>query len=148
MLTGLLISACAPQPRPIEYGADGCAYCMMTIVDNQHAAEAVTKKGRVYKFDAIECMVNYTMTHPETEMAFLLVNPYTQPGELVAAKESTFLISPNLPSPMGAFLSAFPSRNAAMEMQREVEGELYDWEELRAYFQEKGENYFTNHDAQ
>ena len=29
----------------------------MTIVDRQHAAEAVTSKGKVFKFDAIECMV-------------------------------------------------------------------------------------------
>jgi copper chaperone NosL len=31
----------------------------MTIVDKVHAAEIVTKKGKVCKFDATECMINY-----------------------------------------------------------------------------------------
>jgi copper chaperone NosL len=139
--------ACAPKPKPIEYGADGCEYCKMTIVDNQYAAEAVTDKGRVYKFDAIECMVNYTLNNPETEMAFLLVNHFTQPGELISVDKSTFLISKNMPSPMGAFLSAYPSPALAAKMQKEKEGTLYNWAALQTYFQEKGENYFiTNHE--
>lgn len=32
----------------------------MTIVDKQHAAQVVTKKGKAYSFDAIECMVHYS----------------------------------------------------------------------------------------
>ena len=149
IIAGLALSACAPQPKPIEYGVDGCVYCQMTIVDRQHAAEAVTDKGKVYKFDAIECMVNYTLQNPEMEMAFLLANPYTQPGELVSVEDCTFLISPNLPSPMGAYLSAFPSAEEAQAMQREHGGTTYRWDELGAYFEEKGENYYiTNQPTQ
>ncbi|MCB0620489.1 MAG: hypothetical protein KDC41_17650, partial [Saprospiraceae bacterium] len=51
-----LFLACRPAPQPIEYGSDLCDYCKMTIVDRQHAAEAVTGKGRAYRFDAIECL--------------------------------------------------------------------------------------------
>lgn len=142
IIMGLALGACAPQPKPIEYGADGCVYCQMTIVDRQHAAEAVTDKGKVYKFDAIECMMNYTLQNPEMEMAFLLVNPYSQPGALVSVEDCTFLISPNLPSPMGAYLSAFPSTGEAQAMQREHGGTAYQWNELRSYFKEKGENYY------
>lgn len=142
LLTSLFLLACSPKPRPIEYGADACEYCSMTIVDNQHAAEAVTAKGKVYKFDAIECMVNYTLKNADTEMAFLLVNPYTRPGELIPAGGSTFLISKNLPSPMGAFLSAFPSAGEARAMQAEKGGTLYDWEDLVVYFREKGDQYY------
>ena len=147
LLLAITLVACTPKPKPIEYGADGCEYCKMTIVDNQYAAEAVTDKGRVYKFDAIECMVNYTLNNPDIEMAFLLVNPFTQPGELVSADKSTFLISKNMPSPMGAFLSAYPSAELAEEMRKEKEGTLYNWKELKMHFQEKGEAYFiTNHE--
>ena len=63
----LLFAACSPQPRPIEYGTDLCDFCRMTIVDKQHAAELVTDKGRVYKFDAIECMVNYLEQNDKIE---------------------------------------------------------------------------------
>ena len=55
--------ACTTEPRPINYGEDVCYYCKMNIVDRQHAAEAVTHKGRVYTFDAIECMMNYVNRH-------------------------------------------------------------------------------------
>lgn len=149
LILGLVLTACSPQPKPIDYGADGCEYCKMTIVDNQHAAEAITTKGKVYKFDAIECMVNFTLKNADREMAFLLVNAYTQPGELAAVDKSTFLISKNIPSPMGAFLSAFSSTELAEKMQLEQGGRLYNWEQLQGYFQEKGENYFiTNHQEQ
>lgn len=149
ILVLLILSACAPKAKPIEYGQDGCDYCKMTIVDNQHAAEAVTEKGKVYKFDAIECMVNFILNNTDKKMAILLVNPYTQPGDLIPVDESTFLISKSMPSPMGAFLSAFPSTVQAEEMRAEKGGALYNWEELQVYFQQKGENYFnTNNQKQ
>ena len=44
----LLFFSCNVSPKPIEYGSDGCHYCKMTIVDKVHAAEMVTKKGKVY----------------------------------------------------------------------------------------------------
>lgn len=82
-------------------------------------------------------------------MAFLLVTPFTNPGELVSVNSSTFLISKNIPSPMGAFLSAYPSLESAKEMQRERDGTLFNWEELKNYFQEKGDQYFiTNKEEQ
>ena len=34
-----LISSCTPTPEPIEYGADMCDFCKMSIVDAQHGAE-------------------------------------------------------------------------------------------------------------
>ncbi len=57
-LVSQLLSSCQPRPEPIHYGQDACDFCRMTIVDKQHAAQMVTEKGRVYKYDAIECMLN------------------------------------------------------------------------------------------
>jgi copper chaperone NosL len=127
----LLAWSCTPGPEPIEYGADECDYCRMTIVDIQHGAEVVTAKGRVYKFDAIECMVHYVNEKgPETFHSFW-VNDYTRTtGELFDATACTYLISPNIPSPMGAFLSAFEKEGTAKEFQQEKTGEVYTWEGL------------------
>ncbi len=128
----LLLSACSPKAEPIAYGSDPCAFCQMTIVDPQHAAEAVTQKGRVYKFDAIECMVDYVLKHErETPFAILLVADYTRPGELIDAHRATYLISPNIPSPMGAFLSAFPKEEEAQKTRAQKTGELLNWEQLK-----------------
>jgi len=137
-----LFASCTPEPQPIEYGVDACEFCKMTIVDQQHAAEVVTEKGRVYTFDAIECMVNYVQKEGEDQFAFLLVNDYTQPGELIDARSSTFLISEAIPSPMGAFLSAFEQQGAARNIAEAKDGTLYNWTELKMHFETAGLSYF------
>ncbi len=139
--TGLFVS-CTPEPQPIEYGADACDFCKMTIVDRQHAAEVVTAKGRVYKFDAVECMVNYVQREGDEQMAFLLVNDYANPGQLIDARSSTFLISRAVPSPMGAFLSAFERTEAARAVVEAKGGTLYNWTELKAHFAAEGLSYY------
>lgn len=138
LLTLLLLSGCKPKPSPIEYGADVCEFCKMTIVDQQHAAEVVTHKGRAYKFDAIECMVHYAVQQGEDKFALFLVNDYTQPGALIDARTATYLISRAVPSPMGAFLSAFEDAAPAETLQQEKGGELLSWETLLERRQQKG----------
>lgn len=126
--------ACSVAPDPINYGNDMCEYCHMTIVDKQHGAEIVTKKGRAFKFDAIECMMNYMKTIDDTVVQMFLMNDYTQPGDLVDATSSTFLISREIPSPMGAFLSGVANKEDAEKLQKEHGGTLYTWDELIEYF--------------
>lgn len=131
IMASLLLSACTPSPKDIEYGHDVCHYCKMTIMDAQHAAEAVTDKGKVYKFDAIECMVNFELENKDKEYAFLLVNDYNRPKKLIDARSSYFLVSQNIPSPMGAFLTAFENEKAASETKEKKGGEIYDWDSLK-----------------
>ena len=126
----LLLNACSPRPKAIAYGTDGCHYCRMTIVDKVHGAELVTKKGKVFKFDAVECMVNYRKEIDTLEVALYLSNHYTIPGELINATTATFLISKNIPSPMGAFITTFENRSDALKVKSEKGGELYSWGEL------------------
>lgn len=82
----------------------------MTIVDKQHAAELVSAKGKVFKYDAIECMINDLKKKKDLEIGLLFVNDYASPGTLIDAKIATFLISEQIKSPMGAFLSAFEKK--------------------------------------
>lgn len=132
----VVLMACNVEPEPINYGTDICEYCHMTIVDKQHGAEIVTQKGRAYKFDAIECMMNYRKTIDDSTVKFYLINDYTEPGKLVDATSSTFLISENIPSPMGAFLSGILSKEDAGKLQSEQDGTLYTWGELTDYFED------------
>ena len=105
----------------------------MTVVDQQHAAEAVTSKGKIYMFDAIECMVHFLAENEKQAFAYTLVNDYTQPGILFPADECTFLISKGIPSPMGAFLSAFHDGDTARDMLTSKGGDLYDWNALQTH---------------
>lgn len=127
----LVTTACAPAAKPIDYGADACYYCKMTIVDRQHAAEAVSSKGKVFMFDAIECMVPYLALEGENNYPVLVVNDYLRPGEWTDARSAAYLISRNLPSPMGAFLTGFADKAAAESVQKEKGGDVYDWEGMK-----------------
>lgn len=129
----LLFFNCNVSPQAINYGSDGCHFCKMTIVDRVHAAEIVTKKGKAYKFDATECMVNFMNDFDTADVELYLSNNYTEPESLIDATKATFLISKNIPSPMGAFLSAFKSKDEAQKTQSEKEGTLYTWDELLAH---------------
>jgi copper chaperone NosL len=105
----------------------------MTIVDKIHGAQLVTAKGKVFNFDATECMINYIKDDKELQIGSVLTNFYETPTAFITTEEATFLISKNLPSPMGANLTAFQSKSTAEEMKTKKGGELYDWEALKMY---------------
>jgi copper chaperone NosL len=130
----LILFSCNVSPQAIDYGNDGCHFCKMTIVDKVHGAEIVTNKGKVYKFDASECMINFLDEFEDSsEIKLFLTNHFTEPEVLMDATKATFLISENVPSPMGAFLSAFKNKVDAEKIQAEKGGELYSWEKLLAH---------------
>ena len=124
----LILYGCNVSPKAIDYGNDGCHYCKMTIVDKVHATEIVTKKGKVYKFDASECMIHFLKEFEDTsKIELYLANNYTSPETFIDATKATFLISKKIPSPMGAFLSAFKNKADAEKEQAKKGGTLYTW---------------------
>lgn len=139
-LTTLLIlliafSACSVDAEKIEYGKDQCAYCSMNIVDKAHSAQYVTNKGKQFKFDAVECLVNDLKGKDENEIAIILVADYGNPGSMTEATKASYLISEQIKSPMGANLSAFLAKQKASELQKEFTGAIFNWEELNEKFQ-------------
>lgn len=128
----LALYSCSIEPVDIDYGNIHCMYCDMTVVDQSHSAEYVTNKGKAYVFDAIECLVRTINENKnENELAFVLIADFNHPGTLVDAKTSTFMINEKIKSPMGANLSAFSTKESAIQIQNEQGGDLYSWEELK-----------------
>jgi copper chaperone NosL len=125
---------CSIKESPINYGKDACNFCKMNIVDNQHAAEIVTAKGKPFKYDAIECMVEELKSHDENEVSLILITDYSNPGKLIDAIYATYLISENLPSPMGANLTGFSEKESAIKILDIKGGKLYSWSELKGMF--------------
>ena len=130
-LTAILLSACSISPEPINYGSDSCAFCKMSIVDQRFGSEIVTKKGKVYKFDAIECMVNMVKVGDiqAEDVKLYLVTHYTDPAQLTSAENSIYLQASEIKSPMGANLSAFPDKESVQPFVT-GEGNLYQWNDL------------------
>jgi len=128
-------SSCSIEPSPINYGMDACHFCKMNIVDKQHGAELVTEKGKVFKYDAVECLLRDLNKQKTAEL--LLVNTYNTPIELNDANLCTYLISENLPSPMGGNLTAFLTKEAANKTLKERGGDLFSWEELKVKYAAK-----------
>ena len=126
----LLLAACSVEPEPIAYGSDNCVFCQMTIVDKTHAAQLVTRKGKQHKYDAIECLVQNLGAWEMDEIAHLRVADYGNPGVMTPAETATFLISDEIKSPMGAYLSAFSSMETAREALEQHGGDLFSWDEL------------------
>ena len=133
----LLLISCKVEPEKIEYGKDQCNFCMMNIVDKTHAAQYVTKKGKQFKFDAIECMVNDLSEKNEKDLAFILVADYSNPGKMIVAKNATYLISEEIKSPMGANLSAISDSKKASELSQKHSGNVYTWEKIKEKISEK-----------
>ncbi len=131
----IILSACTPTPKKIAYGKDNCHYCKMTVVDKTHSAQYVTKKGKVFVFDAIECLAN-TVTDEQNEptLAHILVADYQNPGTLIDARNAAYIISKEIKSPMGAYLSAVSNKTAAKNLKETHGGTLYNWETLKVKF--------------
>lgn len=131
LLLSVSISSCSVKPVKIEYGKDTCHYCKMTIVDKTHAAETVTLKGKVFKYDAIECMLNDLAEKDKNAFSYILVTDYLSPEKLIDAVDATYLISQQIKSPMGENLSAFE------ETPKGYEGSLYTWQEINEHFKNR-----------
>lgn len=125
LLTILLMGpACKPQPKPINYGHEACAYCQMGIVDRQYAAQLVSDKGKVYSFDAAECLARYRAENPETEWAHVLVTDYARPGHMVPLDSTVILRSLALPSPMGGYATMLKDSAKALRMKEKHGGTI------------------------
>lgn len=127
----LLSVSCKVEPEKINFGQEACHFCKMTIVDQQHASQYITKKGKQYKFDSIECMLQDLENKKTNEISLLLVSDFGNTGSLIDAQTATYLISEEIKSPMGAFLSAFSSSSLAKETLQKSGGKLYTWSSIK-----------------
>ena len=127
---------CARGPQKIAYGTDACEFCSMTISDDRYAAAVVTVKGRTHKFDSVECMLQSLMENGKlagTEVDQWYATSYPNRGVLMPAPAAVYLVSPNMPSPMGAGVTAFAKREDAARVQQEKGGDVLDWNGVESY---------------
>lgn len=129
----LLLYGCSIEPREILYGQDKCIYCTMTIMDQRFGCEVVTAKGKVFKFDAVECMVQHINSgqYGDEDLKHILTNTYDEPAKLKDVHDCVFLQSRNMPSPMGMFLNPVSTFDKAAELHKKHGGEILKWGALK-----------------
>ena len=129
----LVVSCSALGPVEIQYGQDQCDYCKMTIADKRFGSELVTDKGKVFKFDSIECLAAFHSSgHTGTEGATSLwVTNFTQPGVFLRVDHAVIIATMREKSPMGVGLVAVGTTEQARQTIQTVGGNVLTWEEVQ-----------------
>ena len=124
ILAGLMLSACSVKPRAIQEGVDNCAFCKMTVMEKQYAAEIVTNTGKVFVFDDAKCMKIFIKenTIPREDMQLILISDFNNPDRLLPADEAILFTSDALRTPMNGKTVALSDSNALKQLQSSMEG--------------------------
>jgi len=129
----VVLGNCSYKPEPIDYGKDACAACKMTIVDNRYAAELITQKGKVLKFDAIECLFNYKSTNlKDEEIHSEWVCDFSNPGNFINLRNAYFLHTEAFQSPMGLDVLCVPSEAKLKVIKSKYGGHIMNYNEVQA----------------
>lgn len=125
------LMACSTSPQPIQFGSDDCDHCKMTISDERFGAELVTKKGRIYKFDDLHCILDFIAdgTVPGSNIQSIWGVDFAHQGELVDLEKAWILRHEDLKSPMGSNAASFQSKEDAEKYQNEYGGEIIEWKD-------------------
>lgn len=134
VLVGLAaIWACSIGLEPIDFGRDQCAFCKMTISDTRYGGELITDKGRILKYDAIECMINH-LNSDAPDYSALYAIAFDRPEKLYNVDSLQFVISPEFSSPMGANLAAILNYRSDKNLKQE---EFMSWNHIVDVFRKK-----------
>ena len=127
-LSSLALQGCQPGPQPIRYNADNCDYCKMTFTDKRFGGEVCTKKGKVYKFDDIHCLLESlkTGTPARADIAGIYLVDFNG-GPWLQAEHAFLFHSDSFHTPMNGNVAAFSAEDAG---SRGFKGEPLIWNEL------------------
>jgi copper chaperone NosL len=133
MILVFFCSACDVEPEALHFGDDACSFCKMTLMDEKFGAEVVTAKGKIFKFDDINCMLNFIKDNniSDQDVKFMLVTDYQHAGKLLDVNLAYFLSSDEIRSPMGGNVAAFSSVEYCRQVNNEVGGSIIGWQELK-----------------
>ncbi len=128
-------TSCAGGPEPIRYGQDNCHHCKMTLTDKRFGAEVVTQKGKIFKFDDLNCLANFLKSgtvSPENIAQTVSVD-FKKTGSFVDMKQAFFLQNEAIKSPMRGDVATFSSKQDLEAVKAQIGGGMeMTWEEVKA----------------
>lgn len=138
LAAALLITllSCSAEPEPLQYGEDACHHCKMTLMDKKFGGKLVTKKGKVYKFDDVNCMLSFYNSGEiqPSDFAHKLVVDFSRPATLIEAADAFYLKSPQIKSPMASQVAAFKTKESMEDVKNELKGIYLVWGEVVTQF--------------
>jgi copper chaperone NosL len=133
ILICMLVSwSCTVKPELIQYGKDACHFCKMKIVDQRFGGELVTNKGKIFKFDDVNCLIRYyhSQANPSQEFTYILVTDFNHPGTLIDAKSAFYLKSDRIRTPMASEMAAFVDEGTMLKFKSDWGAMGLTWQEL------------------
>lgn len=128
----MTLVSCNTKPSPFEAGKDVCHFCKMNITDTRFGGELITKKGKIFKFDDLHCMISFLKAGTETDNSLsqkLTIN-FEKPNSFLEVDKAVFVTSPELKSPMGSHTAGFETQAAATQFCRGKQAEISNWKTL------------------
>ena len=103
----------------------------MTISDYRFAAELITPKGRVYKFDDLSCMSGYIQENREIQNSSFYIGDFKNAGTLLGVMDVHFVQSDEFKSPMGGNTAAFKQVQEAEKMAQLYRTVVKNWKQVQ-----------------
>lgn len=128
----LLFFSCTPKPEPFVFGKDACYTCKMGIVDPKFGSELVTKKGKVYKFDDLGCMVRWMKSGSIdlSSLSHTLVINFENQNDLLNVHEGYFVVGADIRTPMNFNTAAFSTLESAQKFASKPGRKIVDWKKI------------------
>ena len=110
----------------------------MTLTDKRFGAEIITDKGKVLKFDDLNCLVAYLDGGeiPQADVAQIVAVDFKKSASFVDVQKAFFLQNDAIKSPMRGDIAAFSDPAELAKVKAEVGGgQEMNWGAVRKSFQ-------------
>lgn len=136
IVLAVVLAGCESGPKPIRYGQDECAECKMTLVDQHYGAEFVTPRGKVFKFDDLNCLAAFQLraANPPDPAAQSVVVDFNRANQFIPVAQAWFLHHSGLRTPMASGLAAFAAEAELEVVRRQLggDGRVLRWPAVKA----------------
>ncbi|SDI99988.1 copper chaperone NosL [Pedobacter sp. ok626] len=120
----LLMASCSVTPKPIKVGTDACSFCKMGVVDKRFGAEMITKKGKIYKFDDLHCLMEFVkgVTVKNSDVQGMYLVDYEEPHGFIDLQKAFLFKGETLRSPMRSNIAAFLTEKQLKATTQSIQG--------------------------
>ncbi|HET6990784.1 MAG TPA: nitrous oxide reductase accessory protein NosL, partial [Bacteroidia bacterium] len=116
----------------IRFGKDACDHCKMTVIDKKFGGEIVTSKGKIYRFDDAQCLIDYLKSGEieKGNQATIYLLDYSGDGSFITSDKAFLLKSDALHTPMNGNIAAFKDETSRQKVISTLQGTPVIWSEL------------------